>query len=139
MEDSADNSEPINAFGITQATDDAYTSTLLNDSDTSTVTTKITKSATYPTTITETKLTSSEQKAVNIIKSKIGTDNGKRIIEYDHIENFKSRKFYVIHAYYLGGNMTATYGWYDVDAQTWKAFENNLCAANDEDELVPLN
>lgn len=76
----------------------------------------------------------SEQDAVKIIKSIIGTNKGKRIIEFDRIEKLNNRNYLVIHAYSLGEGMNFTYGWYYVDRISGKPYNLKV----DGLTLVPM-
>lgn len=79
------------------------------------------------------------QKAVSIIKEKVGTDNGAKTLQYDHEETVQGKNYFVIHAYYAERGRTITCGCYFVDTETWKAYINNLSANSADEMLIPLD
>lgn len=86
-----------------------------------------------------------ENDAIEIIKRKIGDDNGKRIIDIDGSTTVDNIDYFVIHAYYessktldsQGTLMTFTYGWYYVNKSTGQAYLDDM--TGQDFKLNPLN
>lgn len=80
--------------------------------------------------------------AEQIIRNIKGNLPKNYFIQYDNTQSRDGREYYVIHIYEsvvddpaTGEGHTATYGWYWVDKQTGKAFEEDLGS----NKLIPMN
>jgi len=65
----------------------------------------------------------SKEEALEIAKNKLGTDEGKKIIEIDDIKKIGNKLYYPVHAYYEQNYMSVTEGWYYIEVDTKKIYE----------------
>lgn len=63
------------------------------------------------------------QDAVRIVKNKFPSTSPNMIYEYDHDSSHDGRNFYVIHVFENMGTHTATMGWYGVDKENGRIYD----------------
>lgn len=61
--------------------------------------------------------------AVKIVKNKIPSSSSNMVYQYDHDSTHDGRSFYVIHVFENMGDHTATMGWYGVDKENGKIYD----------------
>lgn len=61
--------------------------------------------------------------AVKIVKNKFASTSPNMIYKYDHDSTHDGRSFYVIHVFENMGDHTATMGWYGVDKENGKIYD----------------